>query len=351
MVDDHGTSNMSTGVATSIKGVFRDKRGYGTLAGGEVAGKTAILLNNTAAHHGYGHFGTNAVTSVIISELQMRGISTLAYANGLRGVASLQDQLKVRPDLVVLNGEGTMHDNHERAIGLLLIAAHFHRSNIPCVLINTIWHRNTSFMATYLQAFDYISVRDSLSWQAITEVTRQNIQIVPDLFLASQIDRDPGRKTVSPYGVVDSADDRDCASLRAFAGDLGAPFYLMDSARPKNDSSLHGTPATLQSVDDCEFWVTGRYHFALAALSAMRPFVALRTRVNKMQGMMQDAELSNFLLDDNWLSSIPTEKVSIVREKLSLWDKASFQKAAEYKSTAIDIIASMFDRLAELARA
>lgn len=343
----HGTR----GFASSIETAFRDGRGFGIAQTSPRGPRTAVLLNNTAAHHGYGHFGTNTVNTVILLELQNRGVSTIAYANNLRGVAAVCDRLPALPDLIVLNGEGTLHDNHERAIGLMLAAAHFNSLGVPCALINSMWDRNTALMGSYLEYFQYIAVRDSLSKLSMSKFTAEDINVVPDISLANIAQVNPAEGAALPIGVVDTSDDKDSKNLGLFAQALGAPFYLMDMTRRGGDAFKIGKMAHVDSIADCASWITGRYHFALAALSAARPFLAVRTRVSKMQGMMQDARLAEFLLDNAWLAATPDTKHRVVQEKLSLWNDSAFQRSEEYKSKARISITAAFDTVADLATA
>lgn len=332
-----------------VKSKFKDRRGFGFATAEPRSSKTAILLNNTAAYHGYRHFGTNSVTGVLLDELERRGISTIAYANNLRGAAALCDGLKTRPSLVVLNGEGTMHDNHERAIGLLLAAAHFKKWSVPCVLINSLWDRNTSLMASYLDTFDYISVRDSNSKKVISEATSREVSVVPDLFLAAPIEYPIRPNGPATFGVVDSADENDRKVIRSFAESFVSPFYVMEGPSRMLEQGSNDLHAVATSVSDCDAWVTGRYHFALAALCSGRRFLAVRTRVSKMQGMMADAALSEFVLDDSWLDATPDEKKAAVLLKMNAWDDAAFRRAADYRFCARSRIATAFDHIANLA--
>jgi hypothetical protein len=337
------------GGAVAVRSAFRDRRGFGFATAEARFGKTAVLLNNTAAYHGYRHFGTNSVTGVILGELERRGISTIAYANNLRGAAALCDGLKTRPSLVVLNGEGTMHNNHERAIGLLLAATHFKKWGVPCALINSLWDRNTSLMAFYLNTFDYISVRDSVSKEAISKATPADVSVVPDLSLAVAGDAVAEPTCTVRLGVADSADEKDCKVIRSFADRFALPFYTMEGPSRAVEQDRTETHATAVSLEDCDSWITGRYHFALAALCMGKRFLAVRTRVSKMQGMLVDAGLSDFLLDDAWLQAGSEDQMTAVREKMSAWDDAALLRAASYRSDARRQIAIAFDRIASLA--
>jgi hypothetical protein len=338
------------GGSTTVKEAFRDRRGHGFARGEPQLRNTAVLLNNTAAYHGYRHFGTNCVTSVILDELAKRGLSTIAYANNLRGVAALCDRLKTKPGLVVLNGEGTMHDNHERAIGLLLAAVHLKKWGVPCVLINSLWDRNTSLMASYLDNFDYISTRDSASREALAEATSKEVAVVPDLSLAGRDEILVSPENVAPIGVVDAADDKDNRVIRSFAESFALPFYTAEGTSRASEQGSIERHASTQSLAECAAWVTGRYHFALAALCSGRRFLAVRTRVSKMQGMLADAGLSDFLLETSWLQATPEEKMAVVREKLGAWDEAALERASAYRSTARRAIASSFDHIAGLVK-
>lgn len=352
MADIETQASGSEGGTLPVKSAFRDRRGFGFAAAEPPSDNTAVLLNNTAAYHGYRHFGTNSVTGVILAELERRGITTVAYANNLRGMAAVCDRLKARPSLVVLNGEGTMHNNHERAIGLLLAAAHFKKWGVPCVLINSLWDRNTSLMASYLSTFDYISVRDSASKEAIFEGTSTEVNVVPDLSLAEPDEPLTLTRPDSPaaVGVVDSPDEKDSTILQSFAESNALPFYLVEGTSRTAVQGSNGKHATASSLADCDSWVTGRYHFALAALSSGRRFLAVRTRVSKMQGMMADAGLSDFLLGDTWLHATPEEKLAVARQKIGTWDDAAFRRAKDYCSGARSRIAASFDDIALLAK-
>jgi polysaccharide pyruvyl transferase WcaK-like protein len=103
------------------------------------------------------------------------------------------------------------------------------------------------------------------------------------------------------------------------------------------------------SVADCDAWVTGRYHFALAAMCSGQRFLAVRTRVSKMQGMMHDARLSDFLLDETWLQSSVEEQIAIVRGKMNAWDEDAFGRAENYRSVGKIHISDAFDHMASLA--
>lgn len=80
-----------------------------------------------------------------------------------------------KADLVVVNGEGSLH--HNRRNDLIEIAAKY-----PAVLVNSVWENN---IVDGLENFKYISVRESASYDAMLADSGIRPELVPDIIFSN----------------------------------------------------------------------------------------------------------------------------------------------------------------------
>ena len=123
---------------------------------------TAVLMNDTRGH---AHFGCQRVMRVIESNLESRGITVIARSlvrNDWEADRAFLDAAS-KCDVIVINGEGTLHHGASHGEKLLRIAAHPVRAGKPVALINAIYQENPEHWRRYLDGIDLISPRDSWS--------------------------------------------------------------------------------------------------------------------------------------------------------------------------------------------
>ena len=139
-----------------------------------------VILNDTSyeSHHG--------------CEMVIKSIKELVLKNGMEVIdtnpvgvdwqenQSLIDNIS-KCDLVLVNGEGTLHHAQPIARELIPIAKYVKENiNIPVVLINSTYQDNGNEMAEYMKYFDLVYVRETPSKEDLEKYGLQS-KVVPDM--------------------------------------------------------------------------------------------------------------------------------------------------------------------------
>lgn len=262
----------------------------------------ALILNDTRNGN---HLGCIIVMQQLAALCQQAGIQITGMLRlGRRFEAQLAKAL-VGCDLVIINGEGTMHDDAVGAMALVRAGAQAAACGVPVALINTVWQDNQQ--ANQLLAdCRWISARESLSQRAIAGAGFE-ADVVPDLTLTA----DPGllfQGEAGPGGVVVMDDVRLDLSLALahYARARRLPFHPM-GGRPTL-RTRQGWAKLLQlghasgwapqfhrgqaaAIPLASVVVTGRFHGICLAILAGRPFVAFASNTHKIEGLLRDADL------------------------------------------------------------
>lgn len=312
----------------------------------------AVILNNTAALHMHRHFGPNHVISTICSGLKENGVQPVGWANGWQGLARLLSRLQRVPDIVVLNGEGTLHHDNERAVSLLAMANTLKQLGARAVLINSVWEANTNLSNSLLKCFDVISVRESHSLRQISKI-RPDAVGVPDLGFVSFPTKPEKKPAHNNWGIIDAAIPQSATALLDFAHANTMEYFVMEE-RPrifrrhfKAQKLPEKQPVVLRELDlqAHPFWITGRFHGALALMAAQIPFAALHTNTYKMAGMLEDAGLSKALLPQGWFQLPENGKMELINQVHKSWDKTMKQKISSYREHAISRSTELFKQI------
>ena len=154
-----------------------------------------FLVNDTSGYH----FGCDMVVKTIREQLKQRGCEWLGSVG--RG-QQLKDhtELMKAADLVIVNGEGTLH--HNRKPELLELAEHY-----PAVLINATIDEYV--LPDVAKRFKYVAMRESLSAEYWDDYFGWTPPIVPDLSLMQSVFQVPPSKDI---GLFDSVVNKDWAN-------------------------------------------------------------------------------------------------------------------------------------------
>lgn len=333
----------------------------------------AVILNDT---RGDRHFGCDRVMRVIDENLARRGIvvigRSLVRRDWERDAAFLARLAEA--DLIVINGEGTLHHGSKQAEKLLRVATHPARGSKPVALINTIFQDNPPRWKDYLDRIDIIGARDSKSAAAIRELTDRPVMVVPDLSLAE------GALTpltdVVRRGILvgDSVDRRTGQALRTLARQLPeaqflpilrylkpskphypAPLWLAREAYLALHAAWNGwrdgnivfntnEAGFIRSLQGTRLHVTGRFHAICFCLFTRTPFLAVASNSWKTAELLADFGLGT--------DRIMT--VGEIGEALAHGGDFDFSEEEHEKITAGLAMASeraadLFDRIAALA--
>nr|WP_280954401.1 polysaccharide pyruvyl transferase family protein [Mesorhizobium soli] len=297
-------------------------------------------------------------------------------------------------DLVIVNGEGTLHDSTHSAHALAEVGPFCQGAGVPSVLMNTVYQRNDSKIASDCQAFDRIYARESRSAKAMRDVGLR-AEVVPDLTLSSEAMSEliklPKSSTII---TTDNANGDSFSRIKRVAvARSDVSFLHLDGSEPANpfadNSSLpecvytdagrldragppelrknplfrplrkslfkpkmlghmrmerelrkpQSTSEILAKIASSRGVVAGRFHAMCMAMLAARPFAAMSSNTYKVEGLLEDADLAHLITND------PHEAYRKVEE----WnDEDSFSIAA-YVQKAKDKAKAMFAEVSSLS--
>jgi len=223
------------------------------------------LINDTSIYSK--HFGCQLVGQTFREQFKRVGLDLQV---SLPKEFNYSDYKKVlsEVDLVVVNGEGSIHHN-----------ANFHLLELaekhPSVLVNCVYEGNDS--NPYLSAFKYISARESLSAQ---EVQRQGTEcaVVPDVIFASSF-LNSYRPAVKAKGTV---------VTDSYYKQYTKRFFMKRSDRELLFAKKHSPASYIEQLLAYEGVVAGRFHAAVACSVLGVPFSTWESNTWKTQGMMND---------------------------------------------------------------
>jgi hypothetical protein len=213
-------------------------------------------------------------------------------------------------DVVLVNGEGTIHHSAPAAESLARVAPHCRARGKRCSLINAMIQSNKPEIMKDLAAFDRVWVRDRRSAQ---EAERSGVaaELCGDLSFFHDLPRHEGGEGRGL--VLDSADPRVTAEMAKIAAALKADFVAMrhnkkgmkaykkqllrwryESGKPM---ALVRGVATFQQfaafLSRRRYLVTGRFHGLCFAVNSRVPFAAVPLSVWKSDALLQDIGLTS----------------------------------------------------------
>jgi len=238
--------------------------------------KIAALINDTSGEY---HIGCNTVISNI-EKLCGKHKIIFRYRFTRKDLMDKTEEIKMilnDVDLVVVNGEGSLHRGNNILGKILYVLP----KNQPSVLINTVWDKMYFEEVRELDKFKFIAVRESFSRDELALVyNASRILIVPDMiFLTGS-----GFK----FGVG--------------FGDSVLPSLIESLEKTDNYFPLQTTLtipdhyAYMSWLRTLGLYVTGRFHGVCFAAIAEVPFLAFPSNSHKIEGLLKDMNCSDLLI-------------------------------------------------------
>jgi Polysaccharide pyruvyl transferase len=291
------------------------------------AGKAlrAVVVNDTSVDH---HHGCTAVMSALRRGLVEVGISTSAMVprranwRSPRFTGPLSDA-----NLIIVNGEGSVHSARDWVHRTLEVVDFGRSRGIPTALINSVYQNNDCRTRELVSKFDLVAVREGRS---AAELRSEGIyaRTVPDLLFKEVADSayaqaGPSLPKVFRYLYTDSVlpkvSERLAGHLDVNKGDRFVSLHM----QPRPGSRIGAVLEQLffrerignvrvfgarygerycRSMADLivimssfEGIVTGRFHMVCLAIALCIPFVAVPSNSFKIEGLLQDANLTGRL--------------------------------------------------------
>ncbi len=276
---------------------------------------TVALINDTSISEP--HFGCTLVCQTFREQFARTGLDLKVSLKRDFNRSDYQEILE-NVDLVVINGEGSIHhDKHRHLINLA--------GNFPCVLMNCVYEKNSPHPE--LAKFLYISARESAS---MAEIHRAggNCVTVPDVLFASSF----LRSFQKPMPTEDLGKTDNVVRQYLHLGPLKI-------RRKAGFSTRYPTVAGyLNKLCSYRRLCIGRFHAAVASSVLEIPFATWDSNTWKTQAMMQDMGVPHlhFATQKAALANVPRIFPEEIRK---------FAADAQVK------IEASFDQIAEIARA
>lgn len=315
--------------------------------------KKIVILNDTTRDAG--HWGCSLVMNNLVRLCEASGYDDIYRDKDCRrnfNIFEFREKIQ-SADIVLLNGEGTLHDNagavwFEKA----RMAAEMRKK---VFLVNSVWQNNPE-TKKYLDVFAAACFRESLSYEEARRDGAENAYPVPDLsFYSTDIFRNAAKnfpKERKRVLMVDSTVRKITEKMIDYAYKKQIDMVFMYEKNRRRWSKkwwyrwknfyygrcfeLFETPQQLEAYSHL---VSGRYHACCLAMMCGCPCLAVSSNTWKTEGMYKDAGieveryvLADFTDKDDRLGRFFEEKHSELRETaLSYATEAPKKIEAFYK--------------------
>lgn len=332
----------------------------------------AVILNDT---RGDAHFGCMRVMRLLENSLEQRGIAVLATSlvrNDWENDSVFLEAMRAS-DLIVVNGEGTLHHGARQGDRLLRVASHHLREGKRLALINSLYQDNPAEWGMFLSRFDLLAARDAASQREMQNACGKPVLLSPDISLSAGAIPMADHFSRSLVTIGDSVEKSVSRSLARLAGTLPESRLVTIQSRLKLPKPSY--PAPLRVMRDiysrayetvarfsnrrlvipsseAEFidWlcqsrlhVTGRFHAVCFCLATGTPFLAVRSNSRKIEelldyfGLGQDRvvpadRLEQAVADSRFAVYSDTEKIRI---------ENGLANAAKSAAVVFDALASL----------
>lgn len=301
------------------------------------------------------HFGCDAVMAAI-GALATRYDGEIIYSHPV-GKPWQEDSLALeairRSDVVIVNGEGSMHHSSRKARSLSQLAVHCAEIAKPCYLLNATLQSNDTEIVEALRTFRRIWVRESASAQELRN-SRIEASICPDLSLFHEFEV-TGPQVPRPL-IIDSVQRRRHPELARVADAHGARLVTMKHnekgglafplkglfrqriavesgpVEPIPEVRTFHQFAALMGRHQCI--ITGRFHGFCFGLKMALPMLVLPSNTWKCEAMLTDVRLNRNRLVESNITSLPPPYTS-----------EEFENIDSYLASARQQIGRMFQAI------
>ncbi|HWL82075.1 MAG TPA: polysaccharide pyruvyl transferase family protein [Roseomonas sp.] len=252
--------------------------------------KKVVIVNDTRSDGHYGCYAVMEAVVTIISRLGMEIIHSQAVDKPwIEDTEFLQKAAQA--DLMIVNGEGTIHHSWSRAQLLARIGPFCRRTlRIPSILINSTFYQNSVDTYAQLADFSLVAVRDKASAVEAARFGLRDMAYCPDLSMYHDYSglREK-RENATPLRIGASTSTLKDVKLQIqrYIEDKNVEniniFY--NKKNPAADS-IFTCARKLASLD---LLITGQFHATCFAIATRTPFVSITSNTPKIENLLTDA--------------------------------------------------------------
>ncbi|MFT5629392.1 MAG: hypothetical protein ACI9HB_000553 [Gammaproteobacteria bacterium] len=277
-----------------------------------------VLVNDTDVD-GH-HFGCARVMSVIRSNLQARGITPAGSVQVALNWRDNHADLIGSADILVIDGEGTLHHGSRKGRWLLEAAQSVKARGGKTALINALWQDNPDDWTNLVKDIDILACRDSRSADLLSTSTGRKVRLMGDLSMAGEMLGTTAPRSGIVFGDSVHANVTKLLASKA-AAQPDAVLVPVTSSLKFISPSLHGLRRTARRIyakhrqnqflaqnpsakfvsTQAEYVgliaqkalsVTGRFHAVCLAIATQTPFVAISSNSWKIEALLDDIGLN-----------------------------------------------------------
>jgi polysaccharide pyruvyl transferase WcaK-like protein len=290
-----------------------------------------IIANDTRIEK---HHGCSRVMNTIDRNLYCRNVEISKYIKLLEYWDSDENIKRdiLQTDLVIINGEGSLHDDNpyiNRLLSLIEFCKHY---NLPVVIINATISNLSKKNLELLKQATAIYVRESCSYDYLLSHDIKSL-VVPDLTFwnSDGFDNTQNDSASKKIGYTDSVLKKSAVKIDKYAKNnqfdyinifnnndylneniitilqkkrvlrfLRKSFkkaikqYFLTKRRNKNGIYQKQNQVDfIANLNEYKFIFTGRYHMVCFCLIMKIPFFAISSSTYKIEGLLQDAGLNS----------------------------------------------------------
>lgn len=177
-------------------------------------------------------------------------------------------------DLIILNGEGSIHDDAKKMISYLEYMNNASANGVITMLVNTVWHNNSKTTTRLLEDIDYVSVREIKSKNEIQNVIDKNVDVYLDLSFYVEV----SEINISKSKIVSGNKFLPKKQREKFEN-IGETSHI--------DIFQDDWNEIVNKLRSSEILVTGRHHEMYAACKARCKFIVLEGNTHKNSGLLK----------------------------------------------------------------
>lgn len=277
-----------------------------------------------------------------------------------------------RADIVLVNGEGTIHQDRPAGKALVSVADYCASLGKPSVLLNASWYSNGPDLSASARQFAIVSARESESERQMQAAGIQ-CRRMADLALYGEIAASPRTNRIGVTDSVRGAIALELDHLRrsmnadivnlfygqtgisglrfflrhfGFRQAIGKPLVMTGIIRAALAFQRRQTSDTddfLALVSRLKLLITGRFHAAIFALASLTPLVAIESNTPKISATLRDAGVAPWRV-----CSLDALDMDLVRSA-EQWHKDEEVNIRDYLSDNRSRQAQLFKDIAALA--
>lgn len=235
----------------------------------------AIIINDTSNEKHVGSFTVIKMLKFLCKKYGIEVIKTVTRREITDDIIKVKNTL-YKGNIVIVNGEGSLHDSPLWFYKLLEILPEKHKN----FLINSLWEKMYFGNSDRLNKFDLISVRESKSYKELTKIKKDNVIITPDLIFYLSY------SGINKIGYTDSVLPSLKESLKKQQNYIPLSYV----------SDFPNIETHIQWLKTLDLHITGRFHGVCLSAIANTPFLAFPSNSHKIESILNDMDCSELLI-------------------------------------------------------